>query len=327
MRTATPSPPLGLGVAVAMLAGVTVAQVFAWLPPAAASGALLLLAVACHVLARGRARLVAALVAGIAWACLAGGWRMQQRLPEALAGTDVALTGRVVGLPQRGEGGLRFDLQVEQSRLPALRGGIVRLGWYGRAPPIAPGSRWQLIARLKPPRGTLDPGGGDIEKRSLAQGIVATGSVREPRSALALSAGGGVDAWRDAVSARIARALPAGRGRFVQALAVGDTRGLDDRDWERLRATGLTHQIAISGFHVGMVAGFGALLARALFAFLPGLIMLLPGPVPRLPFALTFLPLAFALLTLAFTLLLLPRDFLCALIRPAHRVAIARIGV
>lgn len=271
MHSATPSPPLGIGVAVAMLAGVTVAQVFPRLPASLASGALLALALVGLVAARGRLRLVSALVAGIAWACLAGGWRMQQRLPDALAGSDVALTGRVVGLPQRGEGGLRFDLRVEQSRLPGLRGGIVRLGWYGRVPLIAPGSRWQLVARLKPPRGTLDPGGADIEKRSLAQGIVATGTVREPRRALALSAGGGVDAWRDAVSARIARGLPEGRGRFVQALAVGDTRGLDDRDWERLRATGLTHQIAISGFHVGMVAGLGALLARALFALLPGL--------------------------------------------------------
>ena len=49
--------------------------------------------------------------------------------------------------------------------------------------------------------------------------------------------------------------------RFVRALALGDTRGLDDADWEMLRATGLTHLIAISGFHVGLVAGFFALLA------------------------------------------------------------------
>ncbi len=59
----------------------------------------------------------------------------------------------------------------------------------------------------------------------------------------------------------IAAAVPAGGARFVQALALGDTRGLSDQDWEVLRATGLTHLIAISGFHVGLVAGFGALVA------------------------------------------------------------------
>jgi len=46
MRTATPSPPFGLGVAVAMLAGATVAQGFPRLPPSAASAALLALALA-----------------------------------------------------------------------------------------------------------------------------------------------------------------------------------------------------------------------------------------------------------------------------------------
>ena len=75
---------------------------------------------------------------------------------------------------------------------------------------------------------------------------------------------------------RIERALPAGRGRFVRALALGDTRGLDDADWEILRATGLTHLIAISGFHVGLVAGFGALLMSAFYRLFPALARRLP---------------------------------------------------
>ncbi|PSD45776.1 hypothetical protein C7E24_13995, partial [Stenotrophomonas maltophilia] len=32
---------------------------------------------------------------------------------------------------------------------------------------------------------------------------------------------------------------------------------VSDADWEHLRALGLTHLVAISGFHVGVVAGFG----------------------------------------------------------------------
>src|SRR3546814_4721177 len=72
----------------------------------------------------------------------------------------------------------------------------------------------------------------------------------------------GVDAWRGAMSARIAAAVPSSSSRYVQALALGDTRGLDDLDWETLRATGLTHLIEISGFHVGMVDALFALLER-----------------------------------------------------------------
>jgi competence protein ComEC len=297
MATATPSPPLGLGVAVVVLAGATVVQAFPDLPPLAASAAVLLAALCWFVGGKGRARLACALLVGMAWACLAGGLRLQQRLPSSLAGSDIALTGTIVGLPIAGEAGKRFDLRVEQvgafdgsgdgpargtenggAGATGIVGGSVRLGWYGRVPPLDPGARWHLLARLKLPRGLDNPGGSDQEKRSLAQGIVATGTVRAPRAARALAPGGGVDAWRDRVSRRIGEVLPDGRGRFVQALAVGDTRALADEDWERLRATGLTHQIAISGFHVGLVAGFGALLVRALFLALPGLARRVAAP-------------------------------------------------
>jgi competence protein ComEC len=62
----------------------------------------------------------------------------------------------------------------------------------------------------------------------------------------------------------------------VQALALGDTRALEDTDWARLRAAGLTHLIAISGFHVGLVAGFCALLTGGLWWLLPALCRWLP---------------------------------------------------
>ena len=71
------------------------------------------------------------------------------------------------------------------------------------------------------------------------------------------------------MSARIARAVPTPTSRFVRALALGDTRAIDDADWETLRAVGVTHLIAISGFHVGIVAGFFALLASLAWRLVP----------------------------------------------------------
>src|SRR3546814_1207690 len=48
--------------------------------------------------------------------------------------------------------------------------------------------------------------------------------------------------------------------------------------WETLRATGLTHLIAISGFHVGMVAALFALLGVGLWRMFPALARRLPRP-------------------------------------------------
>lgn len=278
MNWRTPLPPLGMTVAVAVLAGVSVVQVFPWLPPLWASAALL---IASAILFRqsDANRIAGAMLFGIAWASVVGQSVMESRLPIALSRQDFQIEGRVLGLPQREEESIRFDFRIEKGSDGAPIGERVRLGWYGQiVPRIEPGSRWRLKVRLKRPLGVLNPGGRDFERSALAMRIAATGYVREPGHARQLQSGRGVDCLRDVISARIARALPDGQGRFVQALAVGDTRNIQASDWEVLRATGLTHQIAISGFHVGMVGGLGALLMSVLFRLFPGWGRRLPRP-------------------------------------------------
>lgn len=211
--------------------------------------------------------------------CLA----MQARLPVAMEHREFTLDGEVIALPRHEARRTVFLFRVDDDpRQPAaLRGERLRLSWYddydapagvtADAPRlrIAAGARWRLAAKLRAPRGLRNPGGVDSEKYALVDRIVATGHVRRPSAARALSPPDGIEAWRETMSARIVRAVPSPSSRFVRALALGDTRGLDDRDWDRLRATGLTHLIAISGFHVGLVAGAGAWLARLLWWCLP----------------------------------------------------------
>ena len=105
----------------------------------------------------------------------------------------------------------------------------------------------------------------------MAQRIAATGYIRHPALAREPAPARGIDAWRDAMSQRIAREVRSDSARFVRALALGDTRALDDADWQVLRATGLTHLIAISGFHVGLVAGGCALIGTGLWWLFPAL--------------------------------------------------------
>ena len=130
----------------------------------------------------------------------------------------------------------------------------------------------------KRPRGLLDPGGADSERSALERGIVATGYVRDdPGNAQLGRAQWCVDGLRDAVSRGIAaRVHDPHDAALLQAFSVGDTRGLEQQDWEVARANGVSHLIAISGFHVGVAAVFGVWLAWLLYRLWPRLALRLP---------------------------------------------------
>jgi competence protein ComEC len=234
-------------------------------------------------LRNARGAVAGVLLCGFGMAGLHATTALARQLPPSLEGHDIRVRGRVLDLPEPGERGTRFVFRVDEgARQPAaLRGKRLQLGWYDdyRQAPWQPkprarlhaGSRWQLDVRLRAPRGLRNPGGFDGEKQALLERIAATGYVRNPEGARELGPASGIDAWRERMSSRIAQAVPAPSSRFVRALALGDTRGLDDPDWNTLRAAGLTHLIAISGFHVGLVAGFFALLAALGWRLLPAL--------------------------------------------------------
>ena len=272
----------GPGCAAALLLGTTLCLLLPCLPPRWLLA--LLLPGALLLLRNAALRPAGMLLAGLAFAGLQAGHALDMQLPQALQGQALMVRGVVVDLPvhEARRTRFRFEVDGDAAQPPALRGRTLQLAWYDDDPQprlrLQAGSRWAFPVRLRAPRGLRNPGGGDAEKYALASRIAATGFVLEPGLAERLAAPAGVDAWREAMSARIAMAVPAPSSRYVRALALGDTRALDDADWARLRAAGLTHLVAISGFHVGLVAGFCAALAAALWWLWPGLCRWCPRP-------------------------------------------------
>ncbi|HEY9130275.1 MAG TPA: DNA internalization-related competence protein ComEC/Rec2 [Dyella sp.] len=225
----------------------------------------------------------AALVGGFAWATLHGAAAMEARLPDELHGKDLVVVGRIEGLVVRQPGMLRFVLHAEEAQLAGHRlplRGRLRLSWHGARQEVPPCSRWRLVLRLKRPRGLANPGGADNERTALAHRIVAVGYVREhPLNAMLNEAPVCIDGWRQALADGIAARVRDRRdAASLQAFAIGDTRGLDQHDWEVARANGIPHLIAISGFHVGVAAIGGVWLARLLYLLWPGLALRVPRP-------------------------------------------------
>ncbi|HSM11039.1 MAG TPA: DNA internalization-related competence protein ComEC/Rec2 [Lysobacter sp.] len=287
MFDAARTPPFGTATALGMLAGITACLALPRLPPWPLLAVLLLLGL-WHWW-RGRAvRWAGVLLAGFALAGLHAASALALQLPPDWEQREVAISGRIVELPEHEARRTRFLLRVDADRSqPApLRGRLLRLAWYdhfdgsstGRER-LRAGQRWQLTARVRAPRGLRNPGSFDSEKHAMARRLAATGYIRAPDLAKLLAPPRGVDAWREAMSDRITESVPTASSRYVRALALGDTRGLDDADWLKLRANGLTHLIAISGFHVGLVAGFFALVVAGLWWLWPALAVRWPRPI------------------------------------------------
>ncbi len=286
-RVTRPVPPLGLACAVAWLAGAACTFWRSDLPNGAALWAGLLVGVAWWI-APTRWRWCGAALVGLAWTGLHANWSLHSQLPVAWEGREIVVTGRVEGLPEPGARRTRFLFRVDDDvGQPApLRGRSVRVAWYddhgadtiGPRRALGAGERWRFHLRVRAPRGLANPGGFDAERHAMAQRISATGYVRSPERATRLRTGVGIDAWRAGLSARIEADVPAASNRFVRALALGDTRGLSQEDWQVLRAAGLTHLIAISGFHVGLAAGAFALVAAAAWRLFPALARRMPRP-------------------------------------------------
>ncbi|RNF83194.1 DNA internalization-related competence protein ComEC/Rec2 [Lysobacter psychrotolerans] len=276
MDDAARTPPFGTAAAAALLIGTTAALGLPWLSPWWLALAVLGIGVAGWW--HGRAgRWYGPLLTGFALASLHAAHALSLQLPADLTRLETRIAGRIVELPVHEPRRTRLDVRVDNdvSQPAALRGRLLRLAWYSDNPEarreLLAGQRWQFDVRLRAPRGLRNPGGMDAEMHAMARRVTANGYIREPSLARLLASPTGLQAWRERMSTRIAGSVSNPAARFVQALSVGDTRGLDDGDWAVLRANGLTHLVAISGFHVGLVAGLFSLLARVLWWLLPGL--------------------------------------------------------
>jgi competence protein ComEC len=237
-----------------------------------------------------RRRILAVFLFGFALTSLHARHALAVQLPAPLEKHETLVAGRIVDLPEHEPRRTRFLFEVDAdgARQPELRGRVLRLAWYDddhRPEALHPrfrlkaGERWSLPVRVRAPRGLRNPGGADAEKFAMAQRLTATGYIYAPDMARRLSTPHGMEAWRETMSAMIADEVRTPSSRFVRALALGDTRALSDADWEALRANGLTHLIAISGFHVGLVAGFFALIARGLWWLWPALARRWPAAI------------------------------------------------
>ena len=222
--------------------------------------------------------------------------KLQDRLPSALEGVDISVTGIVAGLPRHNVQGTRFVFEPETATLsgaPVRVPALLSLGWYrgfdddsllaGPAEPLRAGQRWQFTVRLRQPHGSANPHGFDLELWMFDRGLGASGTVRArpetPPQKLAEAAGAPVERARQALRDALQRQVGDGPAPGVlAALLIGDQAAIERDDWDVFRITGVAHLMSISGLHVTMFAWLAGGVVGWLWRRHPKLPLLLPTP-------------------------------------------------
>lgn len=213
---------------------------------------------------------VSAFALGMIYVLVQANSIITHRWPADRAGEIVTVCGKVMTLPSNGES-VRFILSVESSssahpNRPELRSGAkIQLSWYHPSFPVTLGDKVSLNVALTPPLSSFNPGVYDYEKTLFAERIIALGKVvkseknRRVSSASMMS----VSYWRHQTQLKLKELKgPQDAKGVVSALVIGDKQGVSVSSKDLFSRMGVSHLIAISGLHIGLVAGWVFWLVR-----------------------------------------------------------------
>ena len=199
--------------------------------------------------------------------CLAGARAHQVAAPKLDFRYYGPVEGRIVALDRSASDAPRMTLDrvrlrdVAAYKVPDR----VRISLHGTEARLIPGQRVMTTAHLSPPQGPAEPGGFDFRRHAWFQGLGAVGYTRVPVLPVAAPDTEGwpmrIFALRMAISRHIQAHLPGETGGFAAAVTTGDRSGVGQASLDALRASNLAHLLAISGLHMGLLAGvvFGGL--------------------------------------------------------------------
>ncbi|MFQ5765620.1 MAG: ComEC/Rec2 family competence protein, partial [Rhodospirillales bacterium] len=279
--------PVGFGTGIAVYFGLGAEPPW-WLGPAiltaAGLGALTL-----RRWMRGTAGLAIAVLAAagmVAAGFTAAQWRTASvaapMLMERVGPT--AVSGRIARIENFPRGS---RVTVERVRVAGL--GLertpekVRLRLRGDQPALGPGDWIRVRAILSPPPAPAAPGAFDFQRQSYFRGLGAVGFNIGPARLLAMAGGDGLDGFglalaraRQGITERVLAGLDGPAGAVAAALMTGERSTIAPALMDSMRDSGLAHLLAISGLHIGLVAGILFVGVRAGLALAPPLALRFP---------------------------------------------------
>ncbi len=169
------------------------------------------------------------------------------------------------------KGGSRItlsDLDIERLA-PAQTPKLIRLRLH-KDKNVQAGDRIKILGLLNAPSPPVAPRAFDFQRYLYFQQIGGVGfvyndpEILEPKSSSSLLVK--VDILRTKIAKKIKERLKEPNSSIAIALITGQRKMIDEGDLEALRGAGLAHLLAISGLHLGLVAGVLFFFSRLIMA-------------------------------------------------------------
>lgn len=177
-------------------------------------------------------------------------------------GTDITIKARVDSYFKKITHGYEVEatvLTINGQKIPLFFRPNVLLRSLSALPPGAIVTAPMSVSSIS---GALNRAGFDREKHLFSRGIAANVTLSAKNHTIVVSR----PHWRATFHRAVRHATQHSRfqGLYL-ALIFGDRSELTDEVWRQLQYSGLSHLIAISGLHVGIVFALGYTLANATF--------------------------------------------------------------
>lgn len=206
---------------------------------------------------------LAAAVFGFCWFFLHAYWLTHWSLPEHLYKKPVTVVGVISDIPSPNTKDIRFNLKlhaIEGQTVAFWQNPRLRITWHNADRSLGAGDLLQFKAKLKPPHGFANEGGFSFQKWLMLNGIRATGYVDKKHDLTVISTGNG---QRQAIFNSV---MSGTNGLEYQgmllALTVGEKQLINPEQWQLIKAGGISHLLAISGLHIGIIFLLASLMLK-----------------------------------------------------------------
>lgn len=131
---------------------------------------------------------------------------------------------------------------------------------------LVPGAQVALTAKVYHPEGASTAGGFDFKEYLLQRGVKIGlyGAAELTPAKQTFSLRGSLATLRHTLSLQLMDVMGEEAGAYASAMLLGTKNFLPDADQEAFRALGIAHLLAVSGFHVGVLAGMIRLMLKLL---------------------------------------------------------------